>query len=89
MFFRAFCFLEYLYLLYAVNVGLWLLGLRVLLSILWLSLQWYRIDVPVAAVAGLPVAWDWAHATYLALVHQHLRYQAAPSIGIQVAPINR
>ena len=39
-----------------------------------MSLNWCRVDIPAV---GLGSAWDYAHATYLAIAHQHVRFQLA------------
>ncbi len=44
------------------------------LAVGYLSMNWCRVDIPAV---GLGASWDYAHATYLAIVHQHVRFQLA------------
>ncbi len=57
-----------------IQVGIFLLLVRMVLAVGYLSLNWCRVDIPAV---GLGAAWDYAHATYLAIVHQHVRFQLA------------
>ena len=55
------------------------------LAVGYLSLNWCRVDIPAV---GLGATWDYAHATYLAIVHQHVRFQLAddyPGLNIAAA----
>jgi hypothetical protein len=44
------------------------------LAVGYLSLNWCRVDIPAV---GLGASLDYAHATYLAIVHQHVRFELA------------
>ena len=55
------------------------------LAVGYLSINWCRVDIPAV---GLGASWDYAHATYLAIVHQHVRFQLAddyPQLDIAAA----